>query len=259
LSNFEVANLEITYSPGVVDFKGYRALMNSAQQLVAELQNVEVTPENVKESKRLRAAVNKRLHELSDKRIEIKNAVLQPYDQFQNQLKEITDVVSEANKIVDSQIRELDEIERVEKTKQVESIFDQHRSMYDDFPFGFGELLDDEPSILNKTYSTPKAEQTIAEWINGKQQDIKVIKTLPNSKEVMTEYLGNGGLLSSAMATVSTREEQEVKAKEIIQKSKARNEVQEFHATFTVFDEKDAEIIEMFIETHNIKFKKEVY
>ena len=44
-----------------------------------QIKAVEVNEENIKESKKLLAAVNKRLKELEDKRISVKKMMLEPY------------------------------------------------------------------------------------------------------------------------------------------------------------------------------------
>ena len=66
-----------------------KRVKQQALQLAENLQSVEVNEDNLKQSKKLLAAVNRRKKELDDERIRIKKVMLEPYQEFEEQVKEI--------------------------------------------------------------------------------------------------------------------------------------------------------------------------
>ena len=59
---------QIVITPGSIVFNEYKAIKNQAQKLADQIVKVEVNDENLKQSKKLLAAVNKRLTELEEKK-----------------------------------------------------------------------------------------------------------------------------------------------------------------------------------------------
>ena len=82
---------------GLVNFNDYQRIKKEAEALAEQIKTVEVNEENVKASKKLLAVVNKRLKELEDTRIGIKKSMLEPYQLFEEQVKEIVGIVKEAD------------------------------------------------------------------------------------------------------------------------------------------------------------------
>ena len=101
----------------VIDFKDYGKLLQEATIIAEKLNEMEVNEDNVKEQKKLLAAVNKSVKALNDRRISIKKELLKPYQDFENQVKEIEKVVKDADERLRTQVRELEEAERTEKQK----------------------------------------------------------------------------------------------------------------------------------------------
>ena len=246
----EILNIgEIQVVPGIIVFNEYENLKQQALELAYNIERVEVNDENIKVSKKMLAAVNKRIKEMEDRRIAIKKEILQPYHDFESCVKEIVSIVKDAENIVRDQVREMDEKERNEKREAIREIFEKRiNHYYFGELFGFDDFI--KPQHLNKSTSINTVEKEMVDWLEKKDVDLKVIESLPNVSEVLTEYL-NTKDISLAISIVNDREQ----AKKII--SKAMNKQRETGYLITLNDEKDFKLVEMFMISNNIKFKLE--
>ena len=88
---------EIQVKQGSVLFSDYEEIKEQAHKLAKHIEAFEVNESNLKESKKLLAAVNKKCKQLEDARIKIKKMMLEPYQDFENQVKEIVLIVKDAD------------------------------------------------------------------------------------------------------------------------------------------------------------------
>ena len=123
---------------GLVNFNDYQRIKKEAEALAEQIKTVEVNEENVKASKKLLAVVNKRLKELEDTRIGIKKTMLEPYQLFEEQVKEVVGIVKEADAEVREQVKLLEEFDRIEKEDAIKAIWDKRIIKYSlGFPYPF--------------------------------------------------------------------------------------------------------------------------
>src|SRR5688572_7638784 len=133
MNEIEVMQLthnDILVQAGLVQFNAFEKLKAEAAALADQIKTVEVTDENLKQSKKLLAAVNKRVKLLEDKRIAIKKEVLQSYNLFEDQVKEIVAIVKEADETVRVQVKHLEEQERNEKHEILKELFEKRMIHY---------------------------------------------------------------------------------------------------------------------------------
>jgi hypothetical protein len=238
---------------GSVTFPFYEDLKSQALELAANMDNVEVNEETIKDSKKLLAAVNKRVKELEDRRIKIKRLMLEPYDLFEKQVKEIVGIVKEADETLRQQVRDLEEIERHAKREAIEDLFDKRKNLY---TLGDMLSLDDFllPKHLNKTQSIEKTEEEMIEFLEMTEKDVKVMQRLGDVQAHLKAYLDCFDL-ALAMTTVNEAKERQKQ----IEKSQAiaKNENAVTVKTFTVYDEKDFLLVEMYMKNNRIKFTVE--
>lgn len=246
---------QIVVTQGFVEFKGFENLKQEALQLSEQIEKVEVTDENIQSSKKMLAAVNKRVKEMEDRRISIKKEMLAPYTEFEKQVKEIVSIVKTADGIVRKQVKDLEERERDEKRGKISEIFKKRISHYQSFHDIYS--VDDfiKTQHLNKSVSMKSVETEMVEWLEKKDSDFKVILSLPNGNEVLSEYLDTKDL-SVAINIVNDREERKKQLEQVAPVKKIVNEVgQSF--IITLSDEKDFKLVEMFMQQNNIKFNSE--
>ncbi len=80
--------------------------------------------DQIKEAKADRAKLNKFLKALEDKRKEVKKQVMEPYDKFEAQMKELTGLVSAAIASIDGQVKGYEEQQQEEKKTAIALNFD---------------------------------------------------------------------------------------------------------------------------------------
>lgn len=247
VSIFELTNKSLTVDPGSIQFPVYQQIKDSAIKLARHVEKVAVTEENVKESKKLVAEVGKQVKLLNDERIKVKKQLLEPYVEFDQQVKEISDIVKSSEEIVRQQIRQLEEQERDYKEKEIRQLFDKRICQYDfNDLFSFSDFL--ENKYLNKSYSMTKVEKSMIEWLEKINQGLEVIRNLDHADEVLIEYKAYQDL-ALAIGVVKERYEKREQVKQVFK------EVQKA-ICFVLQDEKDAKLVEMFMNQNNIKFEK---
>lgn len=244
---------QIVVTPGAIQFNDFEQLKSQAVELSEQINSVAVTEETVQASKKLLAAVNGRIKDLESRRISIKNEMLEPYKEFETQVKEIVEIVKSADKTVRDQVKNLEEIEREVKAVNIAGLYEKRISSY-----SFGEWFTVEdfikPAHLNKSTSLKKVEEELVQWMEKVESDIKLINMSPNSHDVLTEYTVSQDVVS-AMTVVAERINRRNVIAEQVKKAKAPtgNTVH----IITIDDEKDFTMVRMFMQQNNIKYKSE--
>ena len=251
--NHSVLNIniqEIQVTPGTIVFNEFEQLKEQALQLAANIETVEVNEENIQVSKKLLAAVNKRVKEMEEKRISIKKEILQPYETFESMVKEIVSIVKNADNKVREQIHELEEIEREEKRNAIHDIYNKRIQHY-----FFGETFTFEdflkPQHLNKSVSMKSIETDMVTWLEKIEADILVINGLPNSEEVLTEYYDTKDL-GTALRIINDRNERKQQVSQLV-----KPQVSKKTYTITLENEKDFILSQLLLQQNNIKFTVE--
>jgi hypothetical protein len=240
---------------GLVQFNDYDRIKKEAEALAEQIKTVEVNEENVKASKKLLAIVNKRLKELEDTRIGIKKTMLEPYQTFEEQVKTIITIVKEADAEVREQVKLLEEFDRIEKEDAIKAIWEKRIVHY-----SYGSLIPFEdfasPKHFNKTTSIDAVEKEMITFLEHIQKDMNVIKTMDNSKQIVSAYLGCYDL-AEAIAIVTEQlardKEIEKKAKALEKASAKEEEKQTFR--FEIYDQKDFKLVEMFMKQNKINYE----
>ena len=88
-----------------------------------DYKNLVFTEETIKEAKKDRANLNKLKNAFEDERKRIKKLCMAPYDEFEKQVKELVALIDEPIRLIDNQIKEVEEKRRDEKRKEIETLF----------------------------------------------------------------------------------------------------------------------------------------
>ena len=251
---------ELTVTQGSVQFPQYETIKSQALNLAAHLEQVEVTQDNLKNSKQLLAAVNKEVKQLHDERIKIKRMINEPYDTFEKQIKEITAIVKDSDDMIRNQVRELEELERLAKRDLIESIFDKRIIFYD-----FKELMDFDrfikPTHLNKSTSMTKVENELVAWLTKTETDLDLIRSMEYSFEIIGEYQRTQDVASSIKSVMDRHkaiQEMERKVEVISNPSPQLPKTKKPVILIELTDQKDARLVEMFMNNEGIEYSKSI-
>lgn len=248
---------ELVVIEGRIDFPEFETIKASAEKLVAKLTETTVTSENVKESKKLIAAVRKQVRSINEERKFAKDVILQPYEELQAKIREIEAIVSVGENHVTSQIKELDTQERTAKRALLENLFKNISNDYDARHYiNFEDFFQER--MTNKTASIDKTELEMIEFLSNVDADLEVINNLSNSTAVLNEFKRTRNL-NQAMLIVQQREIQEkiVKQQQSNQAESngEKNDNDSKITSFEVYTVKDAELLTQFLELNHIDYK----
>ena len=241
---------------GSIEFNDYKRIKEEAEALAEQIKTVDVNEENVKASKKLLAVVNRRLKELEDTRIGIKKTLLEPYQNFEEQVKEIVGIVKEADAEVREQVKLLEEFDRIEKEDAIKEIWKKRIVHY-----SFGSLIPFEdfacPKHFNKTTSIDVVEKEMVAFLEHVQKDMNVINSMDNSKQIVSAYLGRYDLAEAiAIVTEQINRDKEIEKKtKALEKAKAKEEEKiGFLVSVKVINEKELKLLEMILKENDFEF-----
>lgn len=173
-------------------------IRKQVQMMMSAYTDVVYTEDTMKAAKDDRATLNKFKKVIEDRRKEVKKKCMEPYEQFEKEVKEITALIDKPIGMIDSQIKEYEEKLKAEKKAQIQAAYDESIGDFgSDLPF---ERVFDT-KYLNATFSLSKAMSDVIEKIEKFKTDIATIDSLDskhklNVRDVYVRTLD----LSQAMA-----------------------------------------------------------
>ena len=168
------------------------------QTIMTAYTDVVYTEDTMKSAKDDRATLNKFRKAIEDRRKEVKNKCLEPYNRFEAEVKEVVALIDEPLGIIDRQIKDYEEQQKAEKKAKIEEAYKNAiGDLADVLPF---EKVFDQ-RYLNTTYALAKAIGEISEKIIKVKTDLETIDSMEseyklNVKDVYVKTLD----LSKAMA-----------------------------------------------------------
>lgn len=141
---------------------------------VQDYKSIAYTADQVKDMKKDRAELNKLRTAFEDERRRLKKACMEPYNRFEQQVKEVTALIDEPIQLIDSQLLEIEERRKQEKKKAIEELFQT---------IGFQNFVTLEriadPKWLNATVSLGKIEEQMKSEIYRIGTEVATISKLP--------------------------------------------------------------------------------
>ena len=194
------------------------------------------TDENIKEAKADRAKLNKFIKVLEDKRKDVKKMMIEPYTQFESQVKELESIIGEANDNIASQVKAYTEKLREEKREKVKEIYDKAMSV--EGAGGIAEILTFDrvfkESFLNSSTTFKSIVNEIEDLRDRVRHDLEVINadTGEYQFEMKQAYLKNLDMTEAISVKQQFEEnarkkaEYEAKRKAEMEERKAREEAE---------------------------------
>lgn len=211
-------------SPEVIDFN-FEELKEEITNKSALYKNMVYTDETIKDAKSDRALLNKFKTALEDKRKEVKKQCLEPYNQFEKQIKELVAIIDEPVKLIGEQITEFEDRKKAEKPEQIIELF--NKAGFQSF-VTLEQIYD--PKWLNKSVSLKSIEEELTNTVYRIGHDVTTINSLKEySFEALEHYKKTLDLASAIaegqrLADIQKRKlehEAEVKAREELAKKQA--------------------------------------
>ena len=254
----------------------YEELKAELSQKLEEYKGLVYTEDQIKEAKADRAKLNALATAIDDKRKQIKKQCLQPYEQFEAQIKDLLAVIKEPVALIDAQIKGYEEEKKQKKLEEVKALFEKLKDAAgEEFEFvSFEQIFEDK--FLNASLSLKMVETVINNKFNAIKHDIKTIAELKEysfeATEVYKETLSLNEALEKAkyMVDIAEKKKAEEERKEQEKKEEVKEvapDPQETEETdtdvkreWTAFEAyisaKEAKMLAAWLKLNNIKIRR---
>lgn len=205
----------------------YEELKTELSNRLVKYTDMVVTEEGIRDAKDDRAKLNKLKKAIDEKRKEIKEKVLEPYNAFESKIKDLIALIDKPILQIDSQIKVFEDKVKEEKRKQIEQFFnDNIGDLVKLVPFS--QCFNDR--WLNVTFKMKDIETEITERIKQVKNDLVVIDSLNIDPQIQLQvkdtFLRTFNL-SQALAEKSRLEQQKLSMQQYETQNKPREAVQE--------------------------------
>lgn len=249
-------DLNVMVTKGEIKFPEYSKLKDEALQVAEMVRNMSVNEDNVKETKRTLAKVNKSVRNLEDRRIAIKKEIMEPYKGFEKDVKEIVNIVKGADKEVRDKVKELEELERLAKKEEINELWNARIKQY---PFDFVKFDDfiDRRHLLKSTTIT-SIEKDMVDFLEGIVKDINVIEYMDDDR-ILTAYkdlLSVDEAVERVKAYDKEKEayNEQIEGQEVI--TNAKSVEKSLKTVQLTIHADDFEVVKILLDKHNVEFIK---
>lgn len=148
-------------------------------EVTDQYKGIAYTDEQIPDAKKDRAALNALKKNISDGRIQVKNALMAPYYAFESEVKEVVALIDEPISLIDKQVAEYEEKVRDEKMEELRSYFDQKIGVLAE-KLSFDMIFNTK--WLNKSVSLKSCKEEIDKAILRTDTDLRTIDTMVEEK-----------------------------------------------------------------------------
>ena len=243
------------------------------EETTKDIETLECTEENKQEVKKRRTEINNTLTLLEDKRKEIKNKLLEPYEIFnQKYEEECKDKLQNASNFLKQKIDIIEDYQKAEKYQELLDFFFQYRETY------HLDFIEFQDLGLNITLSASmkSLKDQIKDFCERVDKDIQLIQTDENKDKLMLEYRRNGFDYQKAKLTlieeqkqleelrqqieekqeVEKQEEQIAEKVEVIAPKEIITDEELLEVSFTIKTSKDKiKLLKQFMESNGIEYE----
>ena len=214
-------NVLVDQKNGAIGFN-FEEIKGVLKNGLEEYRHMEFTEESKKEAKATVASLRKLKKSVNEKRLEVKNSFMVPYNNFEAQVKELDALIDEPINLINNQIEEFERKRIAEKKAMINEVY---ASIMEEHP-DISELLPIARIYDSRWENATTTKKSIADAIT--QHVERVEKDLATIRSMQSEFEDKGIEkyrttleLSDAIATMNQYQRQK---EEIIAREKERAE-----------------------------------
>ena len=180
--------------------------------ITEQYKGIAYTEEQLQEAKKDRAMLNAMKKDISDRRIQVKKALLEPYDVFESEVKEVVALIDEPIEMIGKQIEAYEDKVREEKNTALAQFFSENIGELSEV-VSYDRIFN--PKWLNKTASLSSCKAEIQKIIDDINTDLAaIISSVDEKYQVFAKdyYLQHGFNLSKALGEANRIQEMDKKA-----------------------------------------------
>ncbi len=161
--------------PQPIEFN-YEDLKAELTERVAEYKTVVYTEDTIKQAKQDRSNLNRLDKALNDERIRLEKEYMAPFADFKAKVTELCGIVKEASRCIDKQVKEYEELQKEEKTKEIYQVIND--GIRTEYPWlDLSQIWN--AKWLNVSYSMKQIRTDLEEWQKRIAADLGILSRLP--------------------------------------------------------------------------------
>lgn len=208
-----------------IQFLGYDKTLRDVRRLVAEMEQQEVTEENIQTSKKLIASINKQIKELDKERLAVKREIMTPYDELNEKIQLLKSELNKGVTHINVQIKEITAREQEQRKLQIKDLFIKYQKSYNAPQWlTFDKFLAKNPTLItNKATSAKKIRESVVSYFDTFKNDYEQLKqTYPDKDDrsaILIAYSKNGFNMEEAIldyaSMIAEKERLEIEQKRV--------------------------------------------
>jgi len=220
----------VNQQPGAIttNFEDIKNTLSDQMQIYKELS---VTEENKTERKKDVTTLRKMAKAVNDKKVEVKNEFLKPYASFEENVKKLIEIINEPIGIIDNQIKDFEEAQRVQKQEEIRKVFEVIITEYPTLKDEIGLVVLYDNRWENATTSIKSVKDDITAKLNSIRNNVALISSMVSDKTEEALKLFWGDLdITKAMGMITRYEAQNKEfADRMIEQQRKDKEAEEEH------------------------------
>lgn len=204
-------------SPGSISFN-FEELKAELMEKAAIYETMVFGEDQYQDAKKTRADLNRVMKALSDEKIKRKKQFLEPFEEFEKQIKELIAIIEKAADNIDRQVKEFEDQKKKEKLEAIEKIWNE--------VIEHPEWLQCSDIFntkwLNASVSMETVKKEIAEKLEKINTELGILQDLPEYSFEGIEYykrsldLGQAIAETKRLGEIQRKKEAETEAQKIL-------------------------------------------
>lgn len=188
-----------------IQFLGYEKTLEDVRKLSEKMKTQEVTEENAVEYKKLLAKIRKEIKKLDSERLAVKREIMTPYDELNEKIKLLKEVLGEGEEHINAQIKQITLREQEERKLQIKDLFIKYQKSYNAPQWlTFDKFIAKNPTLItNKATSAKKIREAVVSYFDTFKNDYEQLKqTYPDKDDrsaILIAYSKNGFNIQEAI------------------------------------------------------------
>ena len=172
--------VSVEQTNGILNISNFDDIKENVQASMNLYKTMVFTEDTLIEAKSTVATLRKLSKSLDDKRKEVKKKYMQPYDAFEDKIKELQQIIAEPIELIAKQTKEYEDKRIEQKKEEIHQIYDSCiEGMQEYLPLS--KIYD--KTWENKGTSAKKIKEAIETYVNNAQMSIETIKNMHSDAE----------------------------------------------------------------------------
>lgn len=172
--------VSVEQTEGIVNISNFEEIKANVQASIELYKSMTFTEDTLSEAKSTVATLRKLSKHLDDKRKDVKRKCMMPYEEFENKIKELQNIIAEPIELITRQTKEYEDKRIKQKKEEIQQI-------YDDCIEGMQEYIPLERiydrTWENKGTSAKKIKEAIETYVDNAKMSVETIKNMHSEAE----------------------------------------------------------------------------